>query len=236
MPTRDALLVVGLSATVADEATRVLLGHGFATALDLRLLVGRQLQVELAAGLKTSGLSIGDRAKIQLLIGDGAVPTNAPLCEFTVSQSTPWSEFISGEGDGGGLRRQQTDGDGGLSTDTLAITLSVLVGAVGCELPPRVCVRAIRLAFCLSRVILALLEHRCGASVHGEASRGERKRASARAACLRADPAARARADVGADLANQPVRSHTSAPYRAAVKKPMLCVSFLWLMWRVVGG
>eukprot|EP01052_Picozoa_sp_SAG31_P015250 SAG31_NODE_975_length_10623_cov_7.244964_9_plen_204_part_00 len=135
-PTRDALLVAGLSATVADAATGVLLGHGFETALDLQLLVGQQLQEELAAELKTSGLSIGDRAKIQLLVGDGAERDRHPgesACA-TGNGCTQWTGHI-----GGGLRRrQQSSDESRLSTDTLAIVLSMLVGAMGCESPPRV--------------------------------------------------------------------------------------------------
>eukprot|EP01052_Picozoa_sp_SAG31_P033129 SAG31_NODE_3706_length_3971_cov_7.584969_5_plen_220_part_00 len=141
-PVTDALLATGLTPTVADAAADVLRELGFETALDLRLLVGQQqLQDELAAELKTSGLSIGDRTKIQLLVGDGggADPrgrleggTSAFAC---VKGSTQCTELING-GAPISRRQQQTEGDdGGLSTDTLAIVLSVLVGAAGCESP-----------------------------------------------------------------------------------------------------
>eukprot|EP01052_Picozoa_sp_SAG31_P027950 SAG31_NODE_2658_length_5286_cov_2.941585_2_plen_295_part_00 len=154
MRARDALLAAGLSATVAEEAGSVLLGLGFETALDLRLLVGKELREEFAAELKASRLSISDRAKIQLLVGDGAEPHSVQQggarSSATVDRSTQWSEQIEGRDDGCSFRRrqqsegrddgssfrrrQQSDVDDGLSTDTLAIVLSVLVGAAGCEL------------------------------------------------------------------------------------------------------
>eukprot|EP01052_Picozoa_sp_SAG31_P043837 SAG31_NODE_7439_length_1689_cov_1.104403_1_plen_270_part_00 len=135
-PTTDALLAAGLSASVADMAVSVLLRLGFETVLDLRLAVGQQLQTELAAELKTSGLSIGDRAKIQLLVGEGSAVSTTNRY-----RPSPWTELhdgVAGDEDAflpTSRRQQQTNGDGGMSTDTLAIVLSVLVGAAGCESP-----------------------------------------------------------------------------------------------------
>ena len=146
-PATDALLAAGLSPTVADAAARVLLRLGFESALDLRLVVGEQLQTELAAELKANGLSIGDRAKIQLLVGHGSAE---PCCGqqggsafAALNQTRQGTALIDSRGDSNALlpttsqrREQQADGDGaGLSTDTLAIVLSVLVGAAGCESP-----------------------------------------------------------------------------------------------------
>eukprot|EP01052_Picozoa_sp_SAG31_P037039 SAG31_NODE_4713_length_3014_cov_13.907033_1_plen_298_part_00 len=113
-PTTDALLAAGLPSSATVAAAGLLERLGFETALDLRLLVGAQLQEELAAELKTSGLSIGDRAKIQLLVGDGAASR-------TTSLRTEWAEVVGG-GDCGDAcppaeatsqRRLQTSGDGG---------------------------------------------------------------------------------------------------------------------------
>lgn len=184
-PITDAMLTAGLSASVADTAAGVLLRHGFETVLDLRLLIGQQLQEELAIELKTSGLRIGDRAKIQLLVGDGSLePRNGQrrAREFAAANcSTQWTELINGGVGSEALpptsrRQQQIEDDGGLSMDTLAIVLSLLVGAAGCEL--LLCVHnLVRLS---SRVTtLGGMQMWCKRTARGERRRARtRKRAS----------------------------------------------------------
>lgn len=68
-PVEDALLAVGLQPGEAVGGARALASLGLRTALDLRLL-GRDAQLELDGELKATGLSLGDRAKVQLLVGD----------------------------------------------------------------------------------------------------------------------------------------------------------------------
>ena len=69
----DATIVAALTAVKVgtDGAEQALAALGFETALDLRLLAGGPEAAELMTALSTGGeLSIADRAKIRLLVGD----------------------------------------------------------------------------------------------------------------------------------------------------------------------
>ena len=72
-PVEEALLSVRLQPGEATGAARQLLeGLGLRTALDLRLLGGGQEAQETMDALKTAGISVGDRSKIRMLVGDRA--------------------------------------------------------------------------------------------------------------------------------------------------------------------
>eukprot|EP01052_Picozoa_sp_SAG31_P056612 SAG31_NODE_16302_length_714_cov_1.320325_1_plen_151_part_01 len=115
-PVSEALLSVRLKPATVTKAETVLLRLGFETLFDMRLLTGKVLQEELATELKSSGLSIGDRAKVLLLVRSNA---DAPLQQHALrmnDESKPESESRRNIG-----RQLQPTDDSGLSTDTLAI-------------------------------------------------------------------------------------------------------------------
>ena len=97
--------------------------------LDLQLLIaGGSEAGELMGELKASGLSVGCRAKVRLLIPAARLPPGRP--------ATTGADNNAGSQDSHPLpsRRALQDvptGSGGLSTDTIAIVLTVLVGAAG---------------------------------------------------------------------------------------------------------
>eukprot|EP01052_Picozoa_sp_SAG31_P038350 SAG31_NODE_5107_length_2740_cov_4.443014_2_plen_218_part_00 len=144
-PVADSLQSVGLAysdnliANDSDDARpaaslllrQLLQDHGLRTALDLRLLrPGGAEAAELMEELRTGGISIGDRSKVRLLLGDegpsdGTRPGGIRWQDHrTVAdgERTPESQ---------GLRRQLQGSSDGMSTDTIAIVLSVLFGAAG---------------------------------------------------------------------------------------------------------
>eukprot|EP01052_Picozoa_sp_SAG31_P035995 SAG31_NODE_4424_length_3246_cov_1.533524_3_plen_226_part_00 len=117
-----ALRSVGLSPDVAATVGHELVDLGFASVLDLQLLAGGLEAEELMGQLKDSGLRIGDRTKLRLLVGD-----HSHLLRVAGLQLEDSSQR---------LRRAQeasttADDDGGLSLDTIAIIASITIGAVG---------------------------------------------------------------------------------------------------------
>eukprot|EP01051_Picozoa_sp_SAG22_P007942 SAG22_NODE_577_length_8975_cov_12.406827_15_plen_324_part_00 len=128
--------------SAAPAAEQALAAHGFATALDLLLLAGGPEAAELMAELRTGGkLSIADRAKIRLLVGDTAHLARVSMMSSPHPSGS--SAPAAGQNQGGQegertaprhVRQLQEDGDSGsgaLSADTLAIVFSVLVGVCG---------------------------------------------------------------------------------------------------------
>eukprot|EP01052_Picozoa_sp_SAG31_P004716 SAG31_NODE_198_length_20656_cov_5.167291_21_plen_282_part_00 len=114
---------------------------GFREVMDLQLLAGTPEAEELMDELKLSaGLSIPDRAKLRLLIGAGA-KDQAHLADHTAAANAdgPLGRTPAGDSHGpnAGLPRtvlrtlQEERTDGGVSADTIAIVMSVLVGAAG---------------------------------------------------------------------------------------------------------
>eukprot|EP01052_Picozoa_sp_SAG31_P042736 SAG31_NODE_6880_length_1862_cov_1.509926_2_plen_209_part_00 len=158
-PLAEALRQVGLPGVGnkdAEEATLLplLQEHGFWTTLDLRLLEtdGPEM-VELMGELRISGISIGDRSKVRLLLGnrrhhgrDGsltapttvtAAPTETDAAARCPLRSRQLQDVSSGSG-------------GGISADTIAIVLSLLVGAVGYLLQVGViCTPGVALSLCV---------------------------------------------------------------------------------------
>ena len=98
--------------------------------LDLRLLVDEEAEELLGTELKPDGVSIGVRSKVRLLMSatDGASrQERLPGDQGDPTQSatrTAWGQRPQ-------RRLQGDEGDGGVSFDTIAIVLSVLVGAAG---------------------------------------------------------------------------------------------------------
>jgi hypothetical protein len=131
----DATIAAALTAVKvgADAAEQALAAHGFVTALDLQLLAGGPEAAELMAALSTGGeLSIADRAKIRLLVGE---QTHLARLVMTPSPSEDVADRDQGEQAAArGRRRQLQDGGadrGTLSADTIAIVFSVCVGVCG---------------------------------------------------------------------------------------------------------
>ena len=115
-----------------DDAEQALAALGFETALDLRLLAGGPEAAELMTALQTgSKLSIADRAKIRLLVGDSQhlarISTSPPSrsemgCGQDRDEAAAWHHRQ--------LQDQGTDRST-LSADTIAIVFSVCVGVCG---------------------------------------------------------------------------------------------------------
>eukprot|EP01052_Picozoa_sp_SAG31_P001866 SAG31_NODE_63_length_28659_cov_23.074685_1_plen_239_part_00 len=137
----DSLRSVG----VRDDAVGPLLQlHGFRTALDLRLLATDGGEAaELMMQLQRSGISIGDRSKVRLLLGEfddhsRAKPARQAHLESDRDgpQRAPTTEE-SGDPAVGRARNssrrqlQDTEKDMDSHVDTIAIVLTVLVGAIG---------------------------------------------------------------------------------------------------------
>ena len=95
-PTGEALLSTRLEPEAADNVAQLLAGLGFRTALDLRLLGGGPEAEELMGELQADGgrLSIGDRAKVRLLIGNRA-HLRAPAAGCC-SAARSWQDALAG--------------------------------------------------------------------------------------------------------------------------------------------
>eukprot|EP01052_Picozoa_sp_SAG31_P045818 SAG31_NODE_8523_length_1436_cov_37.333583_1_plen_139_part_00 len=128
----EALHLAAVPREEAGAAAALSLLLGVRTALDFQLIdAGGAEAEELLLELKAGGVSVGNRAKVRLLLGqgasDGSVPdgsqaTGAPFC----TQSLPtrqWRRVLQAQ--------ESADEPGGVSMDTVAIVLSVLLGAAG---------------------------------------------------------------------------------------------------------
>ena len=71
-PIEEALLSVRLRPEAAAETARSLADLGLLDVLDLQLLAGGPEAHELLTELKAAGMTVGDRAKLRLLVGDRA--------------------------------------------------------------------------------------------------------------------------------------------------------------------
>ena len=143
-PIDEALLSVRLRPEAAEDVGRMLAGLGFRQALDLQLLAGGPEAAELLGELKAGGLPIGDRAKVRLLVRDRAVHLGR-----LVSSAGPPALAAARDDDADHhhdhhhqqpdeemllpprRQLQKQDEAGGMSMDTVAIVLTVLVGAAG---------------------------------------------------------------------------------------------------------
>ena len=143
-PIDEALLSVRLRPEAAEDVGRMLAGLGFRQALDLQLLAGGPEAAELLGELKAGGLPIGDRAKVRLLVRDRAVHLGR-----LVSSAGPPALAAARDDDADHhhdhhhqqpdeemllpprRQLQKQDEAGGMSMDTIAIVLTVLVGAAG---------------------------------------------------------------------------------------------------------
>ena len=124
-PVAASLQSVGIGGDRTGATAELLAKHGFQTALDLRLLrSGGAEEAELMEQLREPGrISIGDRSKVRLLLGDGS--------ELRSARSTHPQCGGSDRADAGSTRQLQDGADQGMSVDTIAIVASVLVGAAG---------------------------------------------------------------------------------------------------------
>eukprot|EP01052_Picozoa_sp_SAG31_P036389 SAG31_NODE_4534_length_3158_cov_2.074534_1_plen_637_part_00 len=150
----EALHAVMMPEAASHRAAEVLGGLGFGTALDLELLGGGEAAAEVLTELKVRGLSPADRAKVRLLVGDrehlrrlisspwsvpaavvdGPKQSGAPSnCDEQVEEASrlerEWT--VQGRQLQGADSSSSGGGGGGISADTIAIVLSVLVGAAG---------------------------------------------------------------------------------------------------------
>ena len=130
-PIEEALRSVHLRPEAAEDTGRILSGLGFQTALDLQLLAGGPEAVELLTELKADGLPISDRAKVRLLVGGkmhhGRLASGGGPALNDQRRQQQQQQL---HGDKSSARRQLQD-ESGMSMDTIAIVLTVFVGAAG---------------------------------------------------------------------------------------------------------
>eukprot|EP01052_Picozoa_sp_SAG31_P029284 SAG31_NODE_2899_length_4933_cov_2.793795_5_plen_307_part_00 len=151
LPVDEALRAVTMPAAAARRAGEALAGLGFETALDLELLGGGDAASEVLAELKAGGVGPADRAKVRLLVGDRehlerlfsrrlSPGHDEPGLDSAPAAAAASDGVSSGSEARGGAAHDQDDtrrklqssgGDSGISADTIAIVLSVLVGAAG---------------------------------------------------------------------------------------------------------
>ena len=133
----EALQSVGVRQDSAARAGQELAELGLETALDLWLLGDTEAGEVLAEARMRGLLSIGERAKLRLAMGE-------PALSARLHGNEAWASAASCSGGAGSFpcapesdsarRRVQSEaaaGSDSLSMDTIAIVLSVLVGAAG---------------------------------------------------------------------------------------------------------
>eukprot|EP01052_Picozoa_sp_SAG31_P001619 SAG31_NODE_55_length_29938_cov_9.154027_9_plen_199_part_00 len=124
-PTATALRTVKMQPTAVAHSEALMLQHGIDSVLDLQLLAAPET-AELLAQLQTDGVSIGDRSKIRLLVGHGTgdgSPRDVArhrLGGIPSLRASPNRRQL-----------QEDNSSDTISLDTIAIALSVLVGAAG---------------------------------------------------------------------------------------------------------
>eukprot|EP01052_Picozoa_sp_SAG31_P039184 SAG31_NODE_5382_length_2572_cov_64.320259_2_plen_526_part_00 len=162
----EALHAVTMPASAARRAGKALSKVGFVTALDLELLGGGQAAAEVLAELKAAGLGPADRAKVRLLVGDrehlrrllADGPT--PLASSDLGSHSRAANRNAGHSNHSndpedqtrasrqisdrGRRKLQHTSTSEMSVDTIAIVVSVLVGAAGYALQAHTARRAER--------------------------------------------------------------------------------------------
>eukprot|EP01052_Picozoa_sp_SAG31_P000550 SAG31_NODE_16_length_36206_cov_27.355728_19_plen_504_part_00 len=140
LPIGAALRAVQLPSHVADEAEQLMAAVGLKTTLDLQLIGNVPEADELMDQLSGNGLALGYRAKLRLLLNDQRwrLPVGAPH----MSQALESHRSSHGNTQDVGMappkciqrHRLQGGGNGsadGLSSDTIAIVLSMMVGTIG---------------------------------------------------------------------------------------------------------
>eukprot|EP01052_Picozoa_sp_SAG31_P001932 SAG31_NODE_65_length_28565_cov_8.402914_13_plen_248_part_00 len=161
LPIEAALQSARLLPESARAVGQLLAGLGFSHALDLQLLGGGEEAAELMEQLAEQEVSIADRSKIRLLVGDrdhfarlqpmttasAAASAAKRLLLTTVHADDPSGDARPSSSQGAEevesvrfsrSRRRLQDAanaqqDSQISPDTIAIVLSVLIGAAGCE-------------------------------------------------------------------------------------------------------
>eukprot|EP01052_Picozoa_sp_SAG31_P037830 SAG31_NODE_4950_length_2840_cov_2.352061_3_plen_515_part_00 len=127
----EALVSVQLLPQTATRLQSLLAEHGLRTAQDLRLLGGGPEADALLRAMEDH-LSIGDRAKLRLLVGDAEHVSKIIDAHSSLSTIAQWPKERGGFSSS---RRMLQEGaqseEDGVSVDTLAIVFSVLVGAAG---------------------------------------------------------------------------------------------------------
>eukprot|EP01052_Picozoa_sp_SAG31_P010756 SAG31_NODE_597_length_13674_cov_3.402947_17_plen_293_part_00 len=144
LPVEDALRLATMPVAAARRAGEALAELGFATALDLQLLGGGDAAAEVLAQLKAGGFGPAARAKVRLLVGDREhvwrLSAAAAHDDQPTSDESPTNEAdgliadVQDDRDAAAQRQrrlQSSDAGSGISLDTIAIVLSVLVGAAG---------------------------------------------------------------------------------------------------------
>ena len=130
-PVADSLWSIGIRDGGA-AAEELLKQHGLRTALDLRVLRdGGPDETELMEHLRAGGISIGDRSKVRLLLREPADDCGGTRRLPAPLEVEPVTTMESSADPGLARRRQLQQETGGMSLDTVAIVLSVLVGAAG---------------------------------------------------------------------------------------------------------
>eukprot|EP01052_Picozoa_sp_SAG31_P055020 SAG31_NODE_14958_length_778_cov_1.272459_1_plen_178_part_01 len=128
-----ALSRVGVPGAAADVVGKQMAELDLHTVGDLRLLAGAEAEELLRMELTNNNVSLGVRSKVRLLMdADPAAKHEATLyaraAQAHPAPTAPVAEHVRSPS-----RRKMQAADDGMSTDTIAIVFSVLVGATGCE-------------------------------------------------------------------------------------------------------
>eukprot|EP01052_Picozoa_sp_SAG31_P025536 SAG31_NODE_2242_length_6109_cov_18.408819_6_plen_300_part_00 len=193
--------------SAAARVEPALVSLGFRSAIDLQLLGGGPEAAELLDDLRAKrGLSIADRAKIRLLLNDQAhlarfrvggsrgkedlvlngldrrrdqsrLMTTSMCSKGPGGAAASGTRQMSGSGRRARLQEMSPTSESGISVDTIAIVLSVLVGAAGCK-----CHSGTVIYIGLEVALILCVCHRCHTGNHGEARRADTPGANAGAA------------------------------------------------------
>eukprot|EP01052_Picozoa_sp_SAG31_P001731 SAG31_NODE_58_length_29669_cov_20.244978_22_plen_218_part_00 len=125
---------LGVPQAKAEAVSEQMAALDIHQVLDLRLLVGEEAKELLDTKLKPDGVSIGVRSKVRLLMSAseaGGGSQQEPASMSLSNQQTLATTATTARSGQRQRRLQGDEGGGGVSFDTIAIVLSVLVGAVG---------------------------------------------------------------------------------------------------------
>eukprot|EP01052_Picozoa_sp_SAG31_P002786 SAG31_NODE_100_length_25264_cov_38.715359_21_plen_343_part_00 len=120
MPIAEALRSVRVESTAAAVIAEDLKRAGFHDALDLRLLAGGAEAQELMSELSVRGISIADRVKLRLLVGDRAHLGQFESAEPSMDCSDVHLPQSSTATTRRGLQQEAAAADEGVSVDTVS--------------------------------------------------------------------------------------------------------------------
>eukprot|EP01052_Picozoa_sp_SAG31_P009129 SAG31_NODE_474_length_15176_cov_7.362340_7_plen_210_part_00 len=129
-----ALSRLGVPGAIADVVGHQMAEVDLHTVRDLRLLADADAEELLRVELTSNKVSLGIRSKVRLLMDADPAAKHEATVDARAAPSD--QTVLVADHMHSSSRRKMQAADDGISLDTIAIVLSVLVGATGCELPP----------------------------------------------------------------------------------------------------